>query len=104
MTYSSEQILETKTSVLPVYVINLDVDTQRLFTMQAQLDSLGLNWQRIPAVDGGRLSSEVLQQENRRARRRNLSAGEISLPERSAAFAATSPRGSGWWKVLNRRR
>ena len=46
-------------------------------TMREQLDSLELTWERIPAVDGTALPPEVLLQENRRARPRRLSAGEI---------------------------
>lgn len=41
-----------------VLVINLDRDTGRLAGIAAQLDRLGLAWQRIPAVCGASLSEE----------------------------------------------
>ena len=42
----------------PCYVINLDQFPDRLSLMRQQLDSLDINYQRIPAVDGSTLSSE----------------------------------------------
>lgn len=37
---------------VPVYLINLDKDTERLQLMTAQLDSLGLSFERVPAILG----------------------------------------------------
>ena len=36
---------------LPIYVINLDRAPDRLAHMSAQMQQLGLDWQRIPAID-----------------------------------------------------
>lgn len=41
--------------MLPVYVINLDRRPDRMATMAAQLDLLGLPFERIPAVDASTL-------------------------------------------------
>ena len=43
-----------------VFVINLDKDTARLAACVAMLDSAGIEWQRIPAVNGRSLPPEVL--------------------------------------------
>jgi glycosyl transferase, family 25 len=37
---------------LQTYLINLDRSPERLATMSGRLDTLGLSWQRVPAVDG----------------------------------------------------
>lgn len=62
---------------LPVLVINMDDDVERLATMREQLQLLDIEWERIPAVDGTALSPQVLRQDNSRARPRKLSASEI---------------------------
>lgn len=64
-------------AVLPVFVINREADSQRLAAMRKQLDSLGIAWERLPAINGATLSPEILLHENRRARPRKLSPGEI---------------------------
>lgn len=67
---------------LPVLVINLDREPQRLERMQTRLDTLGIPFNRLPATDGNHLGevdrnlyySESL---NRRRYHRPLSAAEI---------------------------
>jgi glycosyl transferase family 25 len=62
---------------LPIYVINLKRDVQRLEQMKQQLEKLGLSWTRIEAVDGDEISPDEINKANRRATPRKLSAGEI---------------------------
>lgn len=62
---------------LPIYLLNLDVDAERLERMRMQLELFELEWVRVSAVDGTTLPPQVLRQENRRARPRMLSPGEI---------------------------
>lgn len=67
---------------LGILVINLDCSPKRLARMAAQLDSLGLAWERLPAVDGRLSETEPLARAyssdlNRRRFKRALSLGEI---------------------------
>lgn len=39
------------TDQLPIYVLNLDRDRDRLEMMAGQLDAMGLQWQRFPGLD-----------------------------------------------------
>ena len=41
---------------MKIFLINLDTDTQRRQRMTGRLAELGLSWQRLPAVDGDRLT------------------------------------------------
>jgi len=75
--YSFSYTRMAENEQVPIFVINLDADESRLAAMREQLDALALAWERISAVDGTALSPAMLLQENRRARPRRLSAGEI---------------------------
>ena len=44
---------------IPIYVINLDRDTERLAGMERRLRALGLPFQRFPAYRGSRRSGKV---------------------------------------------
>jgi glycosyl transferase family 25 len=63
--------------VLPVFVINLDRSPARLATMVAQLDRLGVPFERISASDGRNLSPEDADRNPPSVGRRPLSPGEI---------------------------
>jgi len=45
-----------------VFVINLDRDTRRLAACVAMLESAGIEWQRVPAVNGRSLPPEALNE------------------------------------------
>ena len=66
---------------LPVFVINLDADKERLAAMGKTLGTLGIAWERFAGVDGSMLSPEELSRQNHRARLRKLTPGEIGCLE-----------------------
>ena len=66
---------------LPVFVINLDADRERLILMEKTLGSLGIVWERIAGVDGNTLSRETRSRLNRRVRLRKLTPGEMGCLE-----------------------
>ncbi len=66
----------------PVYVINMDSNETRLARVGAELDSAGVVWTRLPAVNGRALSDAELvrvydARANRRCARHDLVAPEI---------------------------
>jgi glycosyl transferase family 25 len=63
--------------MLPIYILNLDQDRERLALVAGQLAKLGYSWQRIGAVRGAELPDDFLRRENQRTRGRRLSASEI---------------------------
>jgi glycosyl transferase, family 25 len=62
---------------IPIYIINLAQDGERLALMQEQCDRLGLGWDRVEAVDGNKLGVDEINKLNQRATPRKLSPGEI---------------------------
>ncbi|SEK68753.1 glycosyl transferase, family 25 [Colwellia chukchiensis] len=71
-----------KINACPVYVVNLDAAPARMSTMAAQLNTLGIAYQRITAVNGLDLSAQEIASSysktlNRQHFRYNLSLGEI---------------------------
>lgn len=50
---------------VPCYLINLDRSSQRMATMQARLDALGIRFQRVPGVDGMQLSDDEFAAQTR---------------------------------------
>lgn len=63
-----------------IILINLDGDTERRRRVEGRLRALGLDWERLPAVDGRRLtpSHEVLvDRKEQAARGLRISPGEI---------------------------
>ncbi|GAA5192824.1 glycosyltransferase family 25 protein [Ferrimonas gelatinilytica] len=66
-----------------IYVINLERSKDRLRNIGLQLDTLGLAFERIAAVDGVQLSAEALAQHysatlNQQQMHRQMQAGEIA--------------------------
>lgn len=49
-------------SGIPVFVINLDRRTDRLASIKQRLEAEGLEWFRIAAVDGQKISSSILEE------------------------------------------
>lgn len=72
---------ESEDTGLPVFVINLDAEKERLIVMDKALSSLGIAWERMAGVDGNALSPEELSERNRRTRLRKLSSGEMGCLE-----------------------
>lgn len=66
---------------LGIWLINLDRSTARRAAMEPRLAALGLNYTRVPAIDGSaewpRLQSTVLEDEFRRNVGREIMKGEI---------------------------
>ena len=62
---------------VPIFVINLDGFTDRLERISRRLNGLGLDFERIPAVNGGSLSPEEKQKIGS-GRSRPLSDSEIA--------------------------
>lgn len=61
---------------LATYVINLDRCPERLASTEDRLNKIGLNFQRIPAIDGSNLPQE-LGEKSRPTMGRALSVGEV---------------------------
>lgn len=57
---------------MKIFYINLDKDTERYESMERQLSSQGLNYERIPAVSGREISKEAMG--------KRYSWGRFSLP------------------------
>ena len=63
--------------MLPVFVVNLDRSPDRLASVGAGLDRLGIAWERFPAVDGRALPAEIAARNRVVLWRRPLRLGEI---------------------------
>ena len=71
-------------SVFKVFVINLDKSTERLERLKSEFERIGLDFERIPAVDGRKLSdNQILKHYSPEFNRKNyfvpLSKPEIGL-------------------------
>ncbi len=57
----SPSVSKTSDTKWKVFVINLDSSTDRLAHMHATLSRLGLSYERIPAIDGTKLSQDEIK-------------------------------------------
>ena len=84
-----------------IFVINLDVDTERRQRLENRLAELGLDWTRVSAIDGNRLTSSheaLVDRDAQAARGLRISPGEIGcwLSHRLAhGMVAAEPGGMG---------
>lgn len=52
----------TKNLIMKIFVINLETEQVRMKKMEQQLNSLGFVFERIPAVNGGKLSQDKISE------------------------------------------
>ena len=72
---------------MDIFYINLDKDIERRTSMERQLKSLGLRYQRIPAVYGRELSEEVLLECYSRRKALRCQSRELTFAEIGCAMS-----------------
>ncbi|MFN3664318.1 glycosyltransferase family 25 protein, partial [Yoonia sp.] len=71
---------------LGIWLINLDRDTDRLAAMQRQLDAMGLDYTRFPAIYGKDRAEELAQRVDAQAYARNM--GQEISPGHMGCYAS----------------
>jgi glycosyl transferase family 25 len=82
------------------YLINLDRSPERLAHMQAQAATVGLQFERVPAVDGEALSEAELDRYRLAAAPRPLTAGEIGCWLSHQAFWRLAATADALWSMV----